>query len=155
METPDPRAADILYVAFFLGSIVALALDAVATLVVLPVVIGVVDWVEYRRRLSTDEPLAVVLTVLALSCLLLCCRFDSTQLGTYVGLVGVVFFLQAVRFVILANPAPSRLFRQGYPSLVGLSIICSALADGIPQFQWVPVWLLAGVYVFRKLYVRW
>ncbi len=155
MVTPEPRAVDILYVAFLLGIIAALALNAVVTLVALPVVIGVVDWVEYRSRLSTDEPLAVVLTVLALSCLLLCCRFDSTQLGTYVGLVGVVFFLQAVRFVILANPAPARLFRQGYPSLVGLSIICSALADGIPQFQWVPVWLLAGVYVFRKLYVRW
>ncbi|WP_436901126.1 hypothetical protein [Halovenus halobia] len=155
METPEPRGADILYGAFLFGVIAALALEAVAALVALPVVIGVVDWVEYRDRLSTDEPLAVVLTILGLSCLLLCCRFDSTQLGTYVGLVGVVFFLQAVRFVLLTNPAPSRLFRQGYPSLVGLSIICSALADGIPQFQWVPVWLLAGVYVFRKLYVRW
>ncbi len=155
METPEPTATDLLYGGFLLGTAATLVVGARPALVVLPILIGAIDWVEYRNRLSGDKPLTVAMTVVALGCLLLSCRLDSTQLGAYVGLLGVVFFLQAVRFVILANPAPSRLFRQGYPSLVGLSIICSALADGIPQFQWVPVWLLAGVYLFRKLYVRW
>lgn len=155
MESPEPTTTDLLYGGFLVGAIVTLVVGARPALVGLPVLVGVVDWVEYRNRVSTSQPLTVVMTVIALGFLLVSCRLDSTQLGTYVGLLGVVFFLQAVRFVMLTNPAPSRLFRQGYPSLVGLSIICSALADGLPQFQWVPLWLLAGVYVFRKLYVRW
>lgn len=155
MERPDPTAVDLPYIVFTVGAFVAVAAVGTPRLAVLPVAIGLVDWAEYRGRLSGATPLAVGATAVGLSCLLACCTLDWARFGLYFALVGVAFFAQAVRFVLLSQPAPSTLFRQGYPSLVGLSIVCSALADGLPQFRWVTLWLLAGAYCFRKLYVRW
>ena len=155
MDTPEPTLVDLLYAGFCSGVAAAVALGSSPALVVLPLLIGLVDWAEYRNRLSADTPLALGATLAILGSLLLSCLLDASALGTYFGLVGIAFFLQAVRFVVLASPAPWTLFRQGYPSLVGLSIVCSALADGLPQFRWVTLWLLAAVYAFRKFYVRW
>lgn len=155
MDSPEPTAADLLYVVFAVGAVVAVAVAGTPQLALLPVSIAIVDWAEYRSRLSGETPLAAIATGIVLYCLLACCALGRARFGLYFGLIGAAFFTQAVRFVVLRRPAPWTLFRQGYPSLVGLSIVCSALADGIPQFRWVTLWLLAGAYGFRKLYVRW
>jgi hypothetical protein len=155
MAWPEPTVSDLPYLVFGVGAVVAVSAAGTLQLAALPAGIAVVDWVEYRSRLSAETPLAGVATAVVLCCLLVCCTLTQMRFGLYFALIGGAFFAQAVRFVFLRQPAPSTLFRQGYPNLVALSILCSALADGLPQFRWVTLWLLAGAYCFRKLYVRW
>jgi drug/metabolite transporter superfamily protein YnfA len=155
MKRPNWQAADFLYAGFLLGSL-PLGLGATGYRLVMAgfaVTIGLVDWLECRQREQSARLLGSTAVVLAV--LLCALAVPEQRLGTYFAVLGGAFFLQAVRHVLVFEPNPVRVFRRGYPSLVGLSIVCSALADGLVQFRWVLVGFLGAAFLFRKLYVRW
>lgn len=157
MDYFDLGVSDLCYAGFVSGSLVigSGATGYRVVMVGFAVTIGVVDWLEVRRRGRSENTRLLAITVLCLATLLGCVTVPETKLALYFIGLGAVFFLQAIRHVLVYNPNPIVLFRHGYPSLVGISIVCSALADGVIQFRRVLIILLAATFLFRKLYVRW
>jgi hypothetical protein len=157
MERLDLALGDLCYAGFLVGSLLfGYGATGYRLLMVgFVVAIGVVDWIESRQRGKLHTLRMVAVTALSLLALLACLTLPETELATYFAGLSVVFLLHAVRQVLVYDPNPAVLFRHGYPSLVGISIVCSALADGLVQFRRTLLVLLAAVFLFRKLYVRW
>ena len=156
MDRSDWGLADLFYGGFALTSLVAgLGVAGYRTAMMgFVCIIGVTDWLEFRTRPDVHSRRWTALTVLVLAALLACLAVPESRLPVYFGGLGAVFFLQAIRQAV-DEPDPIMLFRRGYPSLVGISIVCAALADGLIQFRRALIVLLAAVFVFRKCYARW
>jgi hypothetical protein len=157
MERLDWALGDLCYAGFLIGTLI-LGYSATGyrlLMVGFVAAIGVTDWIESRRRGKLHAPQMVTVTALSLLILFGCLTVPETRLAVYFAGLSAVFLLQAIRHVLVYEPNPAVLFRQGYPSLVGLSIVCSALADGLVQFRRTLLVLLAAVFLFRKLYARW
>lgn len=157
MERLSWGIGDLFYAGFLLASLL-LAYGATGyrlAMVGFVVTVGVVDWIESRQRDPSHTLRLLAITAIVLAVLLACLRLPESRMAAYFGGLSTVFFLQAIRDVLVYEPNPIVLFRHGYPSLVGISIVCSALADGLVQFRRALIVLLAAVFFFRKLYVRW
>jgi len=114
------------------------------------------DWVELRVRRSDHERTGVVLALATLPMLAVWAALPvvaDSNLSLYFALAGGVFFLQAGREVATFDLTPIELLRHGYPNLIGVCLVCSALADPLIQFRATLVGLVAFTFVVRKTFV--
>ncbi|WP_336325459.1 hypothetical protein [Halovenus sp. HT40] len=157
MERLDWRIGDLFYAGFlFAGLLIAYGATGYRLVMAgFVLTIGLVDWVESRQREASQTLPLLAITAIVHAVLLACLALPESRMAAYFGGLSAVFFLQAIRDVLVYEPNPIALFRHGYPSLVGMSIVCSALADGLVQFRRTLIVLLGVAFLFRKLYVRW
>jgi hypothetical protein len=120
------------------------------------VVVLAADWVELRVRLSDRKQTGIVLALATLSILAVWTALPvvaDSNLRLYFALAGGVFFLQAGREVATFGRGPIELLRHGYPNLIGVCLVCSALADPLIKFRSTLLALVAFTFVVRKAFV--
>lgn len=116
----------------------------------------VADWAELRVRLAEAQRASAALAVGTVATLSVWAGLPvvaDADLQLYFALAGGVFFVQAGRDVALFGHTPIELLRSGYPNLVGVCLVCAALADPLIQFRVALFGIVAGTFLVRKAFV--